>query len=138
MLTPLNFSITTYLSISSSGFTSLGQKYSHQSSWQKSVYDVYKDAEVPLAWTSELVEHCKKLDIEFFTTPYDLDMVDKLDPFVPGFKIGSGDICWNDILLTVASKNKPILFASGASSLQEVISAFNTILSTNKNVVLMQ
>ena len=57
--------------VSSTGFTSLGQKYSHQSSWQKSVYDVYKDAEVPLAWTSELVQHCRHLDIEFFTTPYD-------------------------------------------------------------------
>ena len=27
---------------------------------EKSIYEVYKDAEVPLNWSEELVKHCKK------------------------------------------------------------------------------
>ena len=78
--------------VSDAGFKDLGSKFSHQSNWEKSIFEVYKDAEVPLDWTGELKDYCNHLKIEFFTTPYDLDLVDKLNKFVPGFKIGSGDI----------------------------------------------
>ena len=62
--------------VSDSGFKSLGGKFSHQSKWDKSIFEVYKDAEVPKEWTEALRDHCKKVGIDFFSTPYDLDMVD--------------------------------------------------------------
>ena len=58
--------------VSHKGFVELGAKLGHQSSWEKSIYDVYKDAEVPLNWSEELVNHCNDIGIDFFTTPYDL------------------------------------------------------------------
>ena len=61
--------------VSDDGFKNLGGKLSHQSKWNKSIFEVYKDAEVPLAWTDELINHCQDVNIDFFTTPYDLDMV---------------------------------------------------------------
>ena len=70
----------------------LGNKFSHQSKWEKSIFEVYKDAEVPREWTTELKEYCEKIDITFFTTPYDLDTVNFINPYVPAFKIGSGDV----------------------------------------------
>lgn len=124
--------------VSDYGFKKLGGKFSHQSNWEKSIFEVYKDAEVPRSWTSELKEYCDKLDITFFTTPYDLDTVDYIDSFVPAFKIGSGDIAWHAMLKKVAKTNKPILFATGASTLQEVINAVNILTSINKKVILMQ
>lgn len=36
--------------VSDSGFSSMA-KMSHQASWDKSVYDVFKDATLPLDWT---------------------------------------------------------------------------------------
>lgn len=124
--------------VSDYGFKKLGGKFSHQSKWEKSIFEVYKDAEVPRSWTNELKEYCDKLDITFFTTPYDLDTVDYIDSFVPAFKIGSGDIAWHAMLKKIAQTNKPILFATGASTLQEVINAVNILTSINKNVILMQ
>ena len=38
----------------------------------------------------------------------------------------------------VASKNKPVLFASGASSIEEVIRAHEVLYSINPNILLMQ
>ena len=124
--------------VSDYGFKNLGGKFSHQSKWEKSIFEVYKDAEVPRSWTEELMSYCKKLDITFFTTPYDLDTVDYIDKYVPAFKIGSGDVAWFAMLKKIARTNKPVLFATGASTMQEVINAVNIISKINKNVILMQ
>ena len=59
--------------VSDYGFKNLGSKFSHQVAWKKSIFEVYKDAEVPRSWTIELKDYCEKIDITFFTTPYDLD-----------------------------------------------------------------
>ncbi len=124
--------------VSDKGFRALGNKFSHQSQWNKSIFEVYKDAEVPLNWTLQLKNHCQDLGIAFFTTPYDLDIVDELDQYVPAFKIGSGDLAWDEMLIKVASKSKPTLFATGASSLQEVIHAHDVISKINPSMILMQ
>ena len=124
--------------VSDYGFKNLGGKFSHQSKWDKSIFEVYKDAEVPRSWTDELKEYCNKLDVTFFTTPYDLETVDFIDKFVPAFKIGSGDVAWHAMLNKIANTNKPVLFATGASTMQEVINAVNILTSINKNVILMQ
>mgnify|MGYP006075784321 CR=1 FL=1 len=124
--------------VSDYGFKNLGGKFSHQSKWNKSIFEVYKDAEVPRTWTQELKSYCDKLKITFFTTPYDLDTVDYINDFVPAYKIGSGDLAWHAMLKKIANKQKPVLFATGASNMQEVINAVNIIRSTNENVILMQ
>lgn len=124
--------------VSDFGFKNLGGKFSHQSKWEKTIFEVYKDAEVPRSWTEELKEYCEKLDITFFTTPYDLDTVDYIDDFVPAFKIGSGDVAWEAMLKKIANTKKPVLFATGASTIQEVVNAVNILSSINDNIILMQ
>ena len=98
---------------------------------------MYKDAEVPHIGL-ELKEYSERLDVDFFTTPYDLDMVDEMDAFVSAFKIGSGDVAWDMMLEKIASKNKPVFFATGAATLEEVIHAHEVVTSINPNVILMQ
>lgn len=124
--------------VSDFGFKNLGGKKSHQSKWKKSVYDVYNDASVPLDWTPILKKYCDEIDIDFFTTPYDLDYVDELDEFVEIYKIGSGDITWHQMLRKVASKGKKLLLATGASDIEEVQRAMNILLEYNVPLVLMQ
>ena len=55
-----------------------------------------------------LKEFSDKIEIDFFSTPYDLNMVDHLDGFIPAYKIGSGDLNWDKMLLKVSSKKKPV------------------------------
>ena len=124
--------------VSDKGFKNLGSQLSHQKLWKKSVFDTYKEASVDLKWTNELVETCKKANIAFFTTPYSLDVIDKLDEYVPAYKIGSGDITWLEIIEKVASLNKPYMLATGASSMDEVVNAVKTALAINPQMVLMQ
>lgn len=124
--------------VSDFGFRSMGSKQSHQNSWKKSVFEVYKDASVSLDWTSTLQETCKKAGIPFFTTPYALDIVDDIDPWVPAYKIGSGDITWIEMVEKVSSKQKPYIIATGASTADEVHIAVQAALEINPKIALMQ
>ncbi|ELE7615218.1 TPA: N-acetylneuraminate synthase family protein [Vibrio vulnificus] len=124
--------------VSKYGFENLTSGQSHQSKWKKSVFDVYKDASIDLDWTQALVDACKKAGIEFFTSPYSLDLVDFVDPFVPAYKVGSGDITWHDIIEKMGSKKKPLLLACGASTLDEICAAVNKSLNFTSDVILMQ
>jgi N-acetylneuraminate synthase len=124
--------------VSDKGFKDLGAEKSHQSNWEKSVYEVYADASVDLSWTAELRETCKKAGISFFTSPYSLDLVDQMDAFVPAYKIGSGDITWTEIIEYIASKQKPYILATGASTTDDVVRAVDAALNINQNLCLMQ
>ena len=123
--------------VSDSGFKNIG-KITHQAKWKKSVFEVYKDASINPEWTKELAKECKKNEIDFLTAPYDLEYVDEVNKFIPAYKIGSGDITWRDIIVKIAKKKKPVLLASGASTLQETIDATKLILKYNKKLILMQ
>ena len=124
--------------VSDRGFKSLGGQLSHQSKWKKTVFEVYQQASLPWEWTPELRKECEVVGIEYFSAPYDLEAVDMLDPYVNLFKIGSGDITWPEMLRKVASKQKPVLLATGASDLADVKRAVEEILKINLDLVLMQ
>lgn len=124
--------------VSDHGFKSLGGIQSHQSKWNKSVFEVYKSVSVSMDWTAALVKACKKADIAFFTSPYSVDIVDQLDQYLPAYKIGSGDITWIEMIKYIASKQKPYLLASGASTFEDVQRAVSAGLEINTRICLMQ
>lgn len=111
---------------------------SHQAKWKKSVYEVFKAAEVNRSWNDELQRTAKQSGVAFFSTPYDYAAVEELDKIVHAYKIGSGDITWTDFLSFVAAKNKPVLLATGAADIKDVMRAVDTVLKINKQLVLMQ
>lgn len=124
--------------VSAKGFESLGKQLSHQATWKRPVIQVYKDASLSFEWTQKLKDKCDEIEIEYFTSPYDFDSVDHVDPFVSVYKIGSGDITWLEIIEYIARKGKPIIIASGASNLEDVERAMHAIQTVNREIVLMQ
>ena len=124
--------------VSDHGFRSMGSQQAHQSAWNKSVYEVYQDASVDLGWTPTLKETCDKAGLAFFTSPYALELVDAVDPFVPAYKIGSGDITWLEIVRHIAAKGKPYILATGASTMDEVDRAVQVALQVNPQLALLQ
>lgn len=124
--------------VSDYGFRTMGGKQSHQSKWNKSVSEVYENASLPYDWTPELKAFCDDVGIDYFSSPYDFETIDMLDPYVPAFKIGSGEITWIEALERIAKKGKPVLLATGASTIGEVQQAVIAILAINPQLVLMQ
>ena len=124
--------------VSDYGFKSMGGQVDHQAEWEKSVYEVYDDASVPFDWTPILKKECDKIGIEFFSSPYDDDAIDMLDPYVNAYKAGSGLVSWPEAILQMASKGKPILIATGASNIGEVDRVMRAVSKVNKEIVLFQ
>ena len=124
--------------VSDYGFKHLQGSQSHQNSWKKSVYEIYDEYHCKREWNQELIKTCKKVDIEFMTTPYDYDAVNEIDNYVNAYKIGSGDITWTSFINDIAKLNKPILLATGASTLDDVKRVVAEIEKVNSDIVLMQ
>lgn len=74
-----------------------------------------------------LANHCRKVGIEFLSTPFDDDAIDFLDPLVPFFKIASADLTNIPFLRKVAAKGKPVVLSTGASTLGEIDNACNVL-----------
>ena len=124
--------------VSKTGFDNMKGKLSHQSKWKKSVFEVYEDASISKDWTRILKEECDKVRIEYFTSAYDFESVDLVDPYVNLYKIGSGDITWLDIIDYILDKNKPVLIATGASTNEDVSRVMKMALKKTQDLVLMQ
>ena len=124
--------------VSKIGFESMSSKFSHQSTWKKSVYETYKDASINKEWTKTLKEECDKIGIDYFTSPYDFESVDLVDQYVDLYKIGSGDITWIELVEYIFSKDKPVLIATGASDINDVERIMALAQSKLHDIVLMQ
>jgi sialic acid synthase SpsE len=124
--------------VSDYGFRTMEGKQSHQSTWKRSVVEVYQDASLPFEWTQELKATCDEVGIDYFSSPYDFGAIDMLESYVPAYKIGSGDITWLEALEYTAKKGKPVILSTGASDIGDVQRAVHTILAINSQLILLQ
>ncbi len=124
--------------VSDYGFSHMNAQVSHQASWKKSVFQVYQEASIPFEWTEVLKAECDRVGLDYFSSPYDFESIDMLDPYVQMYKAGSGEIDWIEALERMASKGKPFFVATGASTIGEVQQAVQAILRLNPQLVLMQ
>lgn len=68
----------------------------------------------------ELKEYCDAADIEFLSTPFDVEAVDFLNDLMPLFKISSSDITNKPFIEYICEKGKPVILSTGASYLYEI------------------
>jgi N-acetylneuraminate synthase len=125
--------------VSGRGFAGMKLKGIH-GSWNKPIDEVFKSAEFPRLWHKEFFDYCKKIGIEVSSSPYDFEAVDLMEEIgVNFYKIGSGDITWHEMLRYIANKGKPVILATGASTMAEVSEAVEVIRETgNMDFALLQ
>lgn len=68
----------------------------------------------------ELCAHCKKVGIDFMSTPFDYASADYLEPLMKVYKISSSDLSNLPFIRHIARKGKPIYLSVGASYLPEI------------------
>ena len=76
----------------------------------------------------ELAEYCKKIGIDFCSTPFstsEVDLLQKLD--VPFYKVASMDVNHYRLLKHIAQKQKPIILSTGMATLAEIDNAVKII-----------
>jgi len=95
--------------------------------------------ELPEEFIPELAKKCKELELEFGCTPFYLDAVDILEPYVDFLKIASYELLWDDLLVKCAQTKKPIQLSTGMANMGEVNHAVDVLKSNGAtDIVLFQ
>ena len=79
----------------------------------------------------EIADYCREIGIMFLSTPFDFDSIDYLDEFMEVYKISSSDLTNIPFIKKIAEKGKDIIISTGASNLDEIKLAIDTIEETN-------
>lgn len=79
-----------------------------------------KEWELPLEFLPKLARRCRELGIEFACTPFYLDAVIELEPYVAFYKIASYELLWDDLLASCARTGKPVILSTGMATIDEI------------------
>ncbi len=105
---------------------------------KESQYDMLKRLELSHEAHYELKKHADKRGIIFLSTPFHEEDADFLEHLVPAYKIPSGEVTNLPYLYHIAKKKKPMILATGMSTLKEVQEALATIHKAgNRKVIVL-
>jgi len=95
----------------------------------ESQFGMIKKLELDLNAHKILIQHCKKQNIGFLSTPFDHESIDLLSHLnIPFYKIPSGEITNLPYLRHIGSIRKPIIMSTGMSTIDEVNDALKILL----------
>jgi len=95
-------------------------------------YDVFDEDEY-----RELKKYCNAVDIEFLSTPFDIESAEFLNDLIDVFKVSSSDITNKPFIEYLCGFRKPILISTGASTIEEVIEAKRWVDNTENPIALL-
>ncbi len=87
-----------------------------------------KDWELPVAFLPELAKRCREKNILFSCTPFSLNAVDELLPYVDFYKIASYELLWHDLIAACAATGKPVVLSTGMATMEEVVDAVQVLV----------
>ncbi|OUU30985.1 MAG: N-acetylneuraminic acid synthase [Crocinitomicaceae bacterium TMED209] len=86
-----------------------------------------KKWELPISFIPELSKRTRDLGMQFGCTPFYLEAVDELLPFVDFYKIASYEILWHDLIKKCCETEKNLMLSSGMASVSEIRKALSVI-----------
>ena len=109
----------------------------HKTIWDgMNLYDLYKTAYTPWDWQPKLKKYADKLGLTFFSSPFDMTAVDFLEKMkVPAYKVASLEITDIPLIEYIASKGKPVIFATGIATLDDIKAAISACRKKGNNKI---
>ena len=84
-----------------------------------------------------LAKECKKKKVRFCVTPFYLEAVDIIKPYVDYIKIASYEILWKDLLVKCAKTKKPIIISTGMANMKEVVNAIKILKKNGASKIIV-
>ena len=102
------------------------------------IYEILKKCEFDFDIFSKLKSFAEKLNLDFFSTPFDIDSVDYLESIkVPLYKIASFDTVNKNFLKRISLVNKPIIISVGMTNLEEIKNAISILNKNNSRLAIL-
>lgn len=109
--------------------------YQKNNSGDDDQYLMLKKLEISDKLHLKLIKHCKKFNIEFMSTPFDVCSAKMLlDIGMKRIKIPSGELTNLPLIKKLAEFNSPIILSTGMATLEEVTDAVETIRATRNKL----
>ena len=86
-----------------------------------------KNWELPLEFIPKLSKYSHDLGLQFSCTPFYIDAVKELEPYVDFYKIASYELLWKDLFIECVKTGKPLVFSTGMSTIEEIKDILNLI-----------
>ena len=91
---------------------------------QGSLIDFFQRHQLDEPAHIKIVAAARKHGLKVVATPFSLDGVDLLERVgVDAYKVASGDLTWDQLIVRAAGTGKPLIIATGMSSLDEIAHA---------------
>ena len=106
---------------------------------QRDIHDIIRELEMDYEDLPFLAQLAQNAGLAFMSTPFSVDDFAAVDPFVSFHKVASYEICHIQLLEKMARSKKPLFVSTGASFIQEVAFAVNTLRSFGcEDITLLQ
>lgn len=96
---------------------------------EESQYDMLKNLELSYDHFRCIQDYCKKIGIDFLSTPDEEESLQFLVSLgLPFIKVGSGEVTNIPYLRKIGACKKPVILSTGMSTLAQVANAYDTLL----------
>lgn len=96
---------------------------------EESQYDMLKNLELSYDHFRCIQDYCKKIGIDFLSTPDEEESLQFLVSLgLPFIKVGSGEVTNIPYLRKIGACKKPVILSTGMSTLAQVATAYDTLL----------
>jgi N-acetylneuraminate synthase len=92
-----------------------------------------KDWELPIEFLPSLKKHCDKRGVQFSCTPFYLEAVKELEPYVDFYKVASYELMWHTLHEACAKTGKPLVMSTGMATIEEIDDAVSAIRAAGCN-----
>jgi sialic acid synthase SpsE len=94
---------------------------------QSAKHRARREWELPLEHLAPLAAHCAKRAIQFSCTPFYLEAVEELHPYVDFYKVASYELLVTPLLEACAESGKPVVLSTGMATMDEIKRAADTL-----------
>lgn len=76
--------------------------------------------ELPPSFLPVIARRCRERNIQFCCTPFSLEAVEQLRPYVDIYKVASYELLWHDLIRACAATGKPLILSTGMATMDEI------------------
>lgn len=98
----------------------LDELFSPEARFARPEFEERRSWELPVEFLPILKKRCESKGIKFSCTPFYIEAVEELEPFVDFYKIASYELLWVDLIIEVARTGKDLVLSTGMATIEEI------------------